>query len=216
MKDDNLLEEYMPNKYDCKIPQTNQQEYSRLFSIENVSYFLRKATRYESANINKIDPDHRIFADKLIQLNCKLVSSLFITNQTKEQMDLLWNKIKREEKEIRKNGIPLFFLDGKSIEYKDPNYRVFWPSYEAFSAEYVKDCINNWITFDVPSDNQNIKICSERLDLFDNNLSIYPLSDNYERFFIRSEKPLTRETWRRYTQTLIELLSIEQIVDLNS
>lgn len=206
----------MPNKYDCKIPQTSQQEYSRLFSLENVSYFLRKATRFDSVNINKIDPDHRIFADKLIQLNCKMVSSLFITDHTKEQLDNLWNKIKRDEKEIRKNGIQLFSLDGKVVEYKDPNYRVFWPSHESFCVEYPKDCIINWIAFDVPSDNQNIKICSERSDLFDNNLSIYPLSDNYERFFIKSEKPLTRETWRRYTQTAIELLSIEQIVDLNS
>jgi hypothetical protein len=48
-----------------------------------------------------------------------------------------------------------------------------------------------------------------RKDLFDKKLNIRSIS-GYERFTINSDSALTEYDWRRYAQTVMDLLSIEE------
>jgi hypothetical protein len=154
-----------------------------------------------------VDAPIRIFANSLLEKECRVVSFFAPFHKTKDQINDLWNKIKREEKNIKSGGIKLTNIDGTTVDYANPLYRTYWPSNEALLENYLKDCNKSWLVFDVPLEIAgSIKT---RKDLFDKKLNIRSIS-GYERFTINSDSALTEYDWRRYAQTVMDLLSIEE------
>lgn len=195
--------------YNTKIPTENPYTYIRLFSKDNISYFSKADTPFLSKEmIDKVDPPLRILSNVLLEKGCRVVSFFAPTYKTKDEINQIWNKIKREEKLIRTESIKLYYVDGSSIDYKDPSYRTYWPSNEALQNEYMKDCDKSWFVFDVPQEfSGSLKT---RKDLIETKISNKSLSDGYERFTIYSENAFTEYDWRRYSQTILDLIALEK------
>lgn len=202
----------MNNPYECRIPQKNPQDSIRLFSDEGVIYFASgffpSFGSMDKEMLNKIDPAHRILAHMLVQRGAKIITCFHSEGMERDELETLWNRIKRNEKDIRKNGLKLNMMDGKSFTYQHKTYTVFWPSLEAFIIEYPKECISSWFVFDAPKDEIFTGVLVDRKDLFDGNMKSEIRPDGMVRFSISSEKPISVFDWRRYTQTIAEIINI--------
>jgi len=198
----------MDKVYSTKIPVESPYLYIRLFSKDGVSYFSKQTGPYLSKNmINMVDAPIRIFANFLLEKGCRIVTYFAPVHKTKEQINDLWNKIKREERIIKSGSLRLTNIDGTTIDYTDSSYRTYWPSNEALLESYLQDCNKSWFVFDVPAEIAgSIKA---RKDLFDKKLNNRSL-ENYERFTISSDSALTEYDWRRYAQMVMDLLSLEE------
>ena len=197
----------MDKTYSTKIPVENPYLYIRLFSKDGVSYFSKQNGLYLSKDmVNMVDAPVRILAHSLLEKGCRVVTFFAPFHKTKEQINDLWNKIKREERIIKSGSLRLTNIDGTIVEYADPSYRTYWPSNEALLESYLQDCNKSWFVFDVP-----IEIAGSiktRKDLFDKKLNSR-FVEGYERFTISSDSALTEYDWRRYAQTIMDLLSLE-------
>lgn len=198
----------MNSIYNTKIPVDNPYTYIRLFSNEGTSYFSKQEGPFLSKDmINKVDPQLRILCNVLLEKKCRIVSFFGIEQKNKEELNYLWNNIKREEKIIRNTGLKLKHIDGSSIEYKDSSYRTYWPSNEAFLKDYVDNCNKSWFVFDVPLQKSGSII--SRKDLLECKVNHKTMKD-FERFTIFSESALMAYNWRRLSQSIIDLISIEE------
>jgi len=198
----------MDKVYSTKIPVENPYLYIRLFSKDGVSYFSKQTGPYLSKDmINMVDAPIRILANSLLEKECRIVTFFAPSYKTKEQINDLWNKIKREERIIKSGSLRLTGIDGAIVDYADPSYRTYWPSNEALLESYLQDCNKSWFVFDVPAEIAGSM--KTRKDLFDKKLNNRSVGD-YERFTISSDSALTEYDWRRYAQTIMDLLSLEE------
>jgi len=208
----------MNRLYDTQIPQTDLLHTFRLLSNNGVNYFGKgDVYSFNKEMIDKVDAPIRVLADFLMKLNINIVASFCGIDNDKESIKELWNNIKREEKIIRKDGLSLRKFNGESVLFLDPDYRVYWPSFESFSYEYPLSCKKSWLSIDIPHNmEQQIGIIKARPDMFNAFVTSEKL-ENVERIsFIVDEGDLMSSFfhWRRITETMVSIFSISEEIIL--
>lgn len=201
--------------FNTLVPDSNTHEYDRLLSIDNVSYFTDKNTVILcEKQIDKVESNIRILCHYLIHNKCKIYSFFAPDNNlAKEQLNSIWNNIKKEEKIIKKEGLTLFYSDGSSVLYKDSSYRVVYPSHESFLYEYPIASQKQHIMFGMPTNNDIFNIIKDRNDLFDNNLKYLGNENDYQKYLLSfncREYEFSQNIWRRYTENIVSIMSLKE------
>lgn len=132
-----------------KLPGEDYYNYKRYIGNHGVSYFVHSPDidpTNEADSYSHIDSTMRYF------VHLMRVNGLFTTTSWEGVSDSkkYFENLKSEEKEIRKNGIPIIeFNTGKEFFFKDNNYRVPWDSPQAF-ADIGTDLRNDRLGLLVP------------------------------------------------------------------
>lgn len=200
--------------YSIQIPQIDLPHYFRLLSNNGVSYFTKNDNcSLDKSMIDKFDLPIRILADFLIKIDVKIGPTFCGIDTNKESLKELWNNIKREEKVIRKDGLILKKFNGESVVFLDPEYRVYWPSFESFVHEYPLSAKNAWLSIDIPLKmDQQIGIIKTRHDMFRALITSEKIGD-YERItFVIDNGDLLSSfyDWRRITETIVSIFSVSE------
>lgn len=203
----------MQKLYDTQLPSQDLFNTFRLYSNSGIYYFGKNEDIFfDKSMINHIDIPIRILCDLSNQLGCRVGSFYCGIENNKNNIKEMWNNIKLEERQIRTNGLMLRKIDGTLLEYKDPSYRVYWPSFESFAYEYPKSSTKAWLCMDIPLKlEQQRNIIRNRTDIFDASVTSENKQDNYERFnFLLDSGDLLVNTtkWRRITEGLVSILTI--------
>jgi len=205
----------MENAFRTQIPKKDFNSVCRLISRDGVSYFSSgEDVLLDYSLVDTVDQSLRLLIYLLSKTDCKVRTFYSGFFYTKDSLKVLWNKIKREEKLIRKEGIILTRQDKTQVTYHDEDYRVFWPSYEAFSAEYNNEASIAWLSIEIPEkQSHHINAFKNQTRLFDPIVKIEHVKINeYERFTfsfdIREEQSHVSQ-WRRITESVMSVLNQE-------
>lgn len=204
---------------DTQIPQTDLLHSFRLFSNNGVSYFgvNEPNCALHLSMIDRVDQPIRILSDFMSKIGCRIGSHFCGVDSNKDALKEMWNNVKREEKIIRSDGLNLKKINGETFYFKDPSYRVYWPSFESFTLEYPLSSKIGWVNIDIPlAMEQQRNIIKSRPDIFKAKITSELLSE-YERIcFVVDigEIRASSDAWRRITENIVSILVISEKVEV--
>lgn len=190
-------------------PKSDHYLYNRLISEKNVIYFMKsKRQPIICDDVSVIDKNLRILALFLISQNFEIYNFQAIQPQDKLDYEKLFNSIKSEEKDIRKEGINLKDYAGTNFLMKNQTYRIRYPSFDAFMIDYPDAIKNQFICFGGPR-NDTVKSIANNKTTFGNELKIKHELDKiiYTIVLESSETDYKDIIWRRYTQDLVKTVT---------
>jgi len=193
-------------------PSVNYHLYNRLVSNRNVVYYKKEAhVDVPLINIDEIDKNLRILGMFLISQDFQIHCFQAIQLATDQEWEGLYSNVKNDEKEIRKDGITIYDIAQRASSLRNKNYRIKYPSYDAFKIDYALSIQKQFITFAAPR-NKKTEILYKSTQSFDNALFVRHELDKiiFTLTVDASETSYSDALWRRYTQNLVKIIANPQ------
>lgn len=188
-------------------PQNSHFQYAKYFSDERVAYnYMTNSRSCSKQDIDFVDKNLKVLCLFLQNNNFDIINYCAPSTLDTDNFRDLYNKLKRDEKNARLNGLQLTALDGSTVVYKNPKYRILYSSYESYARDYYKNMRFNFIVFSCSDAHRDILIQHD--NLFDGNFTYQQAgaTTEYMIYFDASKYDFANTTWRKYTETIVSVM----------